>query len=479
MKVTELRITNFRCFKKATLRVAPVTLITGANSAGKSSLVAPLLAYAQTDGMPALLSPNGHHVEMGGFKEMAHGRSKTLGVGFDAKVSRRLDSRFTVDAAFSGNPASSGLRLRDLNIVGNYYKMILSSTGDKYEMTYRIKPGDSRILRELKEIRQLPDEAEAPPDSADSETVLTAVAAYVEATFEQLQLIATNVEFDSEREPLDVVDDNMPSEGKVDVASADELFKVIYSNRDLMESLVSIHIRDLTREMRRQLAFVSSFRLAPERTYYEVSKADLKVGRHGQNYVEQIAHWTSVGAPEIASLRADLAELDVLSDLEIGRLGAGRMELRGRPKPKSPLTNLADLGFGTSQLLPVLVAINQMTTGGTFVVAQPETHLHPEAQARLASYFVRLAKERDITFIVETHSEYLINRLRRLVAEGAVGEDEVSVAHVTNNGRESAVHPIQLREDGQIVGAPEDFFETYMMDVMQLAMGPDRIETEA
>ena len=112
-------------------------------------------------------------------------------------------------------------------------------------------------------------------------------------------------------------------------------------------------------------------------------------------------------------------------------------------------------------------------------MAQPETHLHPEAQARLASYFVRLAKERNITFIVETHSEYLINRLRRLVAEGAVGEDEVSVAHLTNNGQESTVHPIQLRMDGQIVGAPEDFFETYMMDVMQLAMGPDRIEAEA
>ena len=477
MKVTELRIANFRCFKEATLRVAPVTLITGANSAGKSSLVAPLLAYAQTDGMPALLSPNGHHVEMGGFKEMVHGRRKTLRVGFDAEASSRLDSRFTVNAVFGKNPASSGLRLRDLKIVGSYYKMILSSTGDNYEMTYRIKPSDSRTLRGLKEIRQLPEEAEARPDSSDSETMLTAVATFLEATVDQLQLNARDV--DSERKPLDVVDDNMPSEGKIDVASADELFKVIYSTTDLMESLVSFHISNLTRQMRRRLTFVSSFRLAPERAYYEVSKADLKVGRHGQNYVEQIAQWTSVNAPEIASLREDLAELGVLCDLEIGRLGAGRMELKGRPKPKSPLTNLADLGFGTSQLLPVLVAINQMTVGGVFVVAQPETHLHPEAQARLASYFVRLAKERNITFIVETHSEYLINRLRRLVAEGAVGEDEVSVAHLTNNGQESTVHPIQLRMDGQIVGAPEDFFETYMMDVMQLAMGPDRIEAEA
>lgn len=147
------------------------------------------------------------------------------------------------------------------------------------------------------------------------------------------------------------------------------------------------------------------------------------------------------------------------------------MELKGKPKPISPPTNLTDLGFGPSQVLPVLVAVNQLSPGSVFVVAQPETHLHPEAQARLASYFVRLAKERSITFIVETHSEYLINRLRRLVAEGEIAEEDVSVAHVANSGKEAKMHPVELRADGQIVGAPEDFFETYMMDVMKLAMG--------
>ena len=169
----------------------------------------------------------------------------------------------------------------------------------------------------------------------------------------------------------------------------------------------------------------------------------------------------------------DLAELRILSELEIRRLDGGRLELVGRPKNTSSRTNLADLGFGTSQVLPVLVAVNQLPNGGLFTVSQPETHLHPEVQAQLADYFVRLTKERDIRFIVETHSEYLINRMRLLVAQGTVAEEDVSVAYVMNDGDKAEVRSIELRADGRLAGAPAEFFDTYMMDVMKLALGND------
>lgn len=437
MKITELRIANFRCFKEAKLRIAPVTLITGANSAGKSSLVAPLLAWAQTDGMPALLSPNGRYVEMGGFREIVHGgQDGKIGVGFDVEVGADPDSSLVVDAAFTEGAASSGPRLRELTIVGSYYKMHMASTGDAYEMTYEVTPADSNSLATLTDA-----------------------------------LLSSPLEDRPNIPSFGITDSSVPLEGRIELAEPRELIRTVHATRDLVESFVSSCIFGLTKAISEYLSFVSSFRLAPQRTYYEVAKADLAVGRHGENYVEQIAQWESTKAPEIDKLRRDLFDLGVLSSLEVGRLGAGRMELKGKPKPVSPPTNLTDLGFGTSQVLPVLVAVNQLSPGSVFVVAQPETHLHPEAQARLASYFVRLAKERSITFIVETHSEYLINRLRRLVAEGEIAEEDVSVAHVANSGKEAKMHPVELRADGQIVGAPEDFFETYMMDVMKLAMG--------
>ncbi len=465
MKITELRIANFRCFKEAKLRIAPVTLITGANSAGKSSLVAPLLAWAQTDGMPALLSPNGRYVEMGGFREMVHGgEDGEIGVGFDVEVGADADSSLVVDAAFTEGAASSGLRLRELTIVGSYYKMHMASTGDAYEMTYEVTPADSNRLATLTKFRESAKGSDE-PDLSHASELMDLLEAITDTLLSSPREDRPNIP------SFRITDSSVPLKGRIELAEPRKLITAVYATRDLVESFVSSGIVRLAKAISEYLSFVSSFRLAPQRTYYEVAKADLAVGCHGENYVEQIAQWESTKAPEIDNLRHDLTELGVLSSLEVGRLGAGRMELKGKPKPISPPTNLTDLGFGTSQLLPVLVAVNQLSPGSVFVVAQPETHLHPEAQARLASYFVRLAKERSITFIVETHSEYLINRLRRLVAAGEIAEEEVSVAHVANSGKEAKMHPVDLRADGQIVGAPKDFFETYMMDVMKLAMG--------
>lgn len=466
MKITELRIENFRCFKKAKLRIAPVTLITGANSAGKSSLVAPLLAWAQTDGMPALLSPNGDHVEMGGFREMMHGGGKDgeIRIGLDMDASPSADSRFVVDATFGEGTASSGLGLRALKIDGSYYTVRVRPSKAEYEMTYEANPRDSKIISKIANIVESAKVSEEStlPDSDLLSSVLAEILAV-----ETGQLLLS----DSKSGPRQIIDRGKPTASGVTLSEPAAISEALSSNQDVLGSMVWYRVTQLARTLQRELTFISSFRLAPRRTYYEFAKANLAVGRHGENYVEQIAQWTSANAQQLKHLRNDLDELGILSALEIGRLGSGRMELRGRPKPNARLTNLTDLGFGTSQVLPVLVAINQLNPGNVFVVAQPETHLHPEAQARLASYFVRLAEERDITFIVETHSEYLINRLRRLVANGEIAEEDVSVAHVENTGSEAQVHPVELRADGQIVGAPDDFFETHMMDVMKLAMG--------
>lgn len=458
MKITELRIANFRCFKKAKLRIAPVTLITGANSAGKSSLVAPLLAWAQTDGMPALLSPNGRHVEMGGFREMVHGGGKdgAIEVGFDLQASAAVDKTMVCDATFGPEVASSGLRLLGLSMHGRYHKLSIRTVEDKYEAEYAFAPNDLRLLTKL--INELRD----PP---------------LPLSDDLLAMTAQNWLNWRIGDPADYHLQGWLGGGSQKLAEGKFLLPApvdfVKAMRELSASgsFIPYYVALLTRVLGAQVSFVSSFRIDPKRTYYEVARANLAVGRRGENCVEQIAQWESAQAPEIDNLRKDLNVLGVLSTLEVGRLGAGRMELKGKPKPISPPTNLTDLGFGTSQVLPVLVAINQLSRGSVFVVAQPETHLHPEAQARLASYFARLAKERSITFIVETHSEYLINRLRRLIADREIAEKDVSVAHVENSGKEAKLHPVELRADGQIVGAPEDFFETYMMDVMKLAMG--------
>lgn len=460
MRITELRIANFRCFREAELRMAPITLVTGANSAGKTSLFAPLLAAAQTDGTPAMLSPNGRHIQMGDFVDMVHRHQKAEDIrfGFDAAVGP--DEVMSIDSTFDFNPQERTPQLKELSIRGAYFSIEVERRVAEYVASYEIRPEESEQFRRMRDDERL-------------------------SGFREMLRITHNA-LTKAKEPGMAKDEDPPSPPEptdaLVVASSVRFAKPRYLNMSIVDPTasninemlarmtLSSQIEDLASFLLERVGHIDSFRLAPQRTYYESSRASVRISRYGANYVEQMSRWEAENSSEAAALRQNLKELSVLADFKIRRLRGGRLELAGRPKASAVMTNLTDLGFGTSQVLPVLVAINQLEPGSLFSVSQPETHLHPEVQALLANYFVRLTKDRNMSFIIETHSEYLINRLRLLVAKGEIGQEDLSAVYVTNSGTEAKVCPIELRSDGSIDGAPPDFFETYMMDVMNLAL---------
>ena len=457
MKITDLQISNFRCFAEARLRIAPITLVTGANSAGKSSLFAPLLAAAQTDGMPVMLSPNGRYIDMGDHRAMVHRHRSDSVLRITFQGESESGEPTTITSEFSYDEASPAPRLLSLSYIGGYYHLRVRHDDDGYNLSYDVTPSKSHYLRDMRD-----DSAMV----AFYDAINTLLASGTKDTSTDA---APSILYPGRL--LRKIKNGDTLRGNLSFAEPRKFFAALHRDNILMSLYVASELMQEIASFQKSFGHVSSFRLAPERTYYEVSKADLRVGRYGENYVEQLSQWEATGSPGIDQLRTDLADLGVLSTLEIGRLGGGRLELVGRPKDRSSVTNLADLGFGTSQLLPILVAVNQLPKDSMFTVSQPETHLHPEVQAQLADYFVRVARERELRFIVETHSEYLINRLRILVAEGMVREEDVSVVYVMNDGESATVCPIEVRVDGRMVGAPEEFFDTYMTDVMKLALG--------
>lgn len=110
-----------------------------------------------------------------------------------------------------------------------------------------------------------------------------------------------------------------------------------------------------------------------------------------------------------------------------GKLGVGvEVLVGGRPR------DLTSVGVGVSQALPLLVAYLSVAPGSIFLIEQPELHLHPAVQARLAD-FMLLARP-DVCAVVETHSEAFLTRIRRRVAEGGVDPDRVNVVFVENDG---------------------------------------------
>ena len=120
--------------------------------------------------------------------------------------------------------------------------------------------------------------------------------------------------------------------------------------------------------------------------------------------------------------------------------------------------------------MPIIVADLQLGKGSTLLISQPEIHLHPNVQAELANYFLNNMLDMNKRYIIETHSEYLLNRFRYLITKGLIKEEQLNVYYLRNINDKTQTFRIFFKKNGKIEGAPKDFFDTYMMDVMNIAM---------
>ncbi|MCP4213407.1 MAG: AAA family ATPase, partial [bacterium] len=117
-------------------------------------------------------------------------------------------------------------------------------------------------------------------------------------------------------------------------------------------------------------------------------------------------------------------------------IGRRRFELVVKVNKNSVPVSLNDVGFGISQFLPIIVADLQLGKNSTLLVAQPEIHLHPSVQAQLGNYMCRQIKESNKNYIVETHSEYLLNRVRLAIVKGEIPQDDVKIYYLDNDGED-------------------------------------------
>lgn len=119
---------------------------------------------------------------------------------------------------------------------------------------------------------------------------------------------------------------------------------------------------------------------------------------------------------------------------------------------------ITDVGFGLSQLLPVIVLCYYVPEGSTILLEQPELHLHPSVQSGLADVFIDAVKNRGIQIIVESHSEYLLRRLQRRIAEEQVPKDDISLYFCDISKGVSKLRELDLDLFGNIINWPDNFF---------------------
>ena len=116
------------------------------------------------------------------------------------------------------------------------------------------------------------------------------------------------------------------------------------------------------------------------------------------------------------------------------------------------------MGIGVSQVLPVLVLCYYVPEGSTIIFEQPELHLHPSVQAGLADVFIDVIKNRNVQIILESHSEHMLRRLQRHIAEETFSTDEAKLYFCEMMNGESMLTPLDIDMFGNIHNWPDDFF---------------------
>ena len=181
----------------------------------------------------------------------------------------------------------------------------------------------------------------------------------------------------------------------------------------------------------------------------------MKKGSRKRSFQEVVAEW--------------LKEMGLINSFSVAEIAKGSNIYQAKVSVDkvSPEVLLTDVGFGVSQVLPVIVLLNHVPEGSTVILEQPEIHLHPKVQSGLADSIIQIAETRDLQVIIESHSEHLLRRLQRRVADETIPADLVKLYFVKQESGEARLTDIGLNLYGEIENWPPDFFGDEMEEIAE------------
>lgn len=416
--LTHLKLENFKIWRSTgPTRLAPITLLLGTNSSGKSSLIQSLLLIRQTvkGDNPNLDLNLGNpdaddSVTLGQFKDMlcrngaaSESTSATqVGIEFRWSEDGLPENSTLFSARYSKGPAGSA-ELAFLR---------LGRDGQGFSVQRR-KPGIYRLSLAT-QVKPLGQSADFRPQRSFAFSAST-----LNKLGKQGELIKP-----------------------IGPAFLDELGRIIY---------------------------LGPVRRLAQRDYVWAGRMPAHIGDDGAKAVDaliasgvarQAAKKRNQALPAEAQLFEQtirwLKEMNLADGLSIRALGnSARYELLIENGDQA--NNLKDVGVGVSQVIPVIVAALFAQSGHIVIVEEPESHLHPLAQSKLAELLAHVSRERNVQFIVETHSEHLFRRMQTLIAKQQIKPKETAMYFVERDGRNAKLRELVPNEFGAI-DWPNKFF---------------------
>ena len=442
----KLRVQNFKGWKDTgEIKMAPITLFFGTNSSGKSSIGQFLMMLKQTIELPdrkTVFYAGGQNsaVQLGSFREMVFCRDQRNQITFDYEWS--LPETLTIKDSLSEESYNAnsmkffgtvGLKNQTIQVLDFNY--ILSKENNKSLSIGLTRKRGKYEYKLSAELNFLLRRRQRPWD------------------------IKNIIRF---------------------YGFPDEVSRY-YQNADFVQDINFEHERLFS-----SISYLGPLRNEAKRLYTWGGGAPGSVGFSGSNAVAALLaarkRKISLGKGKQAELfekviARKLKKMGLIKDFQIKAIASKRQEYEVKvcTQGSDEWVDLPDVGFGVSQVLPVLVQCFYAPPGSIIIMEQPEIHLHPSAQSALADVMIDVinsrenGKSRNIQLIIETHSEHFLRRLQRRIAEGDIPEEKVAAYFANTSKTPANLDSLQLNKYGNILNWPEGFFGDEMGDIVAQA----------
>jgi predicted ATPase len=455
--LTRIKLKNFRAFsEEVDIRIRPITVLIGRNSAGKSTLIKFLLMLQQTleASEGEFFSTEGRHVSLGTFGDLKNSKFRSNNFQFSLEIETNdlpepIIQQIREDIKQGKVIEKLGSNIAELNV-----KLRTSATVKTYEP---LKETNLKVSSTI------------PAEQLLAKFDISGSIPYGKATNATHSIICKI----NKKEILKKQEANI-RRGRTRFLN----FPLPNSPVEILKSAFDNLYLDGVKHELLAMRHLSPIREESERTVILGSPPADDVGHRGEYAMPHLQKLLEEDGEKAEFILKHIEAVVDIKDLNFKPRSKGFVpEFRAKNKLTGAEAYLADFGFGVSQCIPIFVQGALLNPGQLLIVEQPEAQIHPSSQLEMGSFFSDLWKIRKVPCLIETHSENIILRLRKLIAKGELEPEDVGVVYFhieENKNQENVVRVTNLDIDSKGVlqkGLPMSFFGADVIEALGIRPG--------